>query len=192
MACAHAVCLRCRGCVMGRLGWMALIALMAALLWGGVLGIPVQASSGEHTHGEHLQDLDASSIDWKARDLAYWQSVLSAEQVRVCRQAGTERPFSGEYAHAGTDGIYACSSCGQALFSSETKFDSGTGWPSYWAPISSEAITEVTDTTLGMIRVEVRCSRCDAHLGHVFRDGPRPTGLRYCINSVCLMHQAAP
>ncbi len=115
-----------------------------------------------------------------------WRRELPPEAYRVCRQHGTEAPFSGEYHNFKGDGLYRCVCCGAPLFTSDTKFDSGTGWPSYFEPYSEEALTEVSDNSFGMVRTEVRCAKCDAHLGHVFADGPEPTGLRYCINSVCL------
>ncbi len=117
---------------------------------------------------------------------AEWQSELSPEQYRVCRQKGTEPAFSGRYYDNKESGTYRCACCGAPLFGSETKFDSGTGWPSFWAPITEGGVSSETDTTHGMVRTEVHCSRCGAHLGHVFPDGPEPTGLRYCINSVSL------
>lgn len=115
-----------------------------------------------------------------------WQSSLSSEQYHVMRKHGTERPFTGKYADCKTEGTYVCAGCGEELFASDTKFDSGTGWPSYYQAINKTAVEETVDSTLGMTRTEVHCRKCNAHLGHVFPDGPQPTGLRYCINSVCL------
>jgi peptide-methionine (R)-S-oxide reductase len=115
-----------------------------------------------------------------------WKRILSHEQYDVARKGGTERAFTGRYYDFNEPGIYRCVCCGAALFDSDTKFNSGTGWPSYTAPVSGEAVATRDDSSHGMRRVEVVCSRCDAHLGHVFEDGPKPTGLRYCINSVCL------
>jgi peptide-methionine (R)-S-oxide reductase len=117
---------------------------------------------------------------------AEWKKQLSPDSYEVARHAGTERPFTGELLNVHDKGVFRCICCDNALFSSTTKFESGTGWPSFWAPIAKENILESVDTSLGMQRTAVSCRRCDAHLGHVFDDGPRPTGLRYCMNSVAM------
>ena len=117
---------------------------------------------------------------------AEWREKLTPEEFYVTREKGTERPFTGKYNNSQEPGIYSCICCGQDLFDSDEKFDSGTGWPSYWNPINEDAVITEEDQSFGMVRTEVMCSNCDAHLGHLFPDGPKPTGLRYCINSVSL------
>jgi peptide-methionine (R)-S-oxide reductase len=117
---------------------------------------------------------------------AEWRTILSAAQYDVLRSGGTERAFTGKYSNFHGKTLFVCAACGAPLFTSDSKFDSGTGWPSFWEPVNPGAIETVTDTTFGMERTEVRCARCGSHLGHVFDDGPKPTGLRYCINSVSL------
>jgi peptide-methionine (R)-S-oxide reductase len=115
-----------------------------------------------------------------------WRKELTPEQYRVTREKGTERPFSGKYYHFKEKGMYLCANCGNELFSSDSKYDSGTGWPSFWEPASGESVETELDTSFGMVRTEVTCARCGAHLGHLFEDGPNPTGCRYCMNSVAL------
>ena len=115
-----------------------------------------------------------------------WRQELTPDQYRVLREKGTERAFTGEYYDNKAKGVYTCAACGQELFSSDTKYESGSGWPSFYAPIADDKVEEDRDTTHGMVRTEVLCSRCESHLGHVFDDGPNPTGQRYCMNSISL------
>jgi peptide-methionine (R)-S-oxide reductase len=150
--------------------------LVLGLVWGLVLAWP---GGGREQTGASMGDPLHKSDD-------EWRSLLTEEQFRVTRQKGTERAFSGAYWNNHEEGLYRCICCGQPLFESATKYDSGTGWPSFWKPVSEDSIALHEDRGWFTVRTEVCCSRCQAHLGHVFDDGPQPTGLRYCMNSAAL------
>jgi len=136
--------------------------------------------------GRQFIGLDGEILSAVSKSPEEWEQQLDSQAYYVLREAGTERAFSGKYWDNKKEGVYTCAGCGLPLFSSETKFRSGTGWPSFYEPIRAEHIIEKSDNSLGMTRVEILCARCNGHQGHVFRDGPEPTGLRYCINSVSL------
>jgi peptide-methionine (R)-S-oxide reductase len=161
--------------------------VLAIALVGGCESPPEAAVATAQTDGQEADQQSMTRHDFPVqKSEEEWREELTEEEYHVLREAGTERAFSGEYYDNHEDGIYHCAACGNEVFDSQHKFDSGTGWPSYYRPIEEDAVVERSDTSHGMNRTEIVCADCGSHLGHVFTDGPQPTGLRYCINSVAL------
>ena len=163
------------------------VLLISTLLISTLTGCAQNPDKMENTAASGSNDIE--KIDKTEKE---WKKILTADQYYVLRQQGTEAAFTGEYHDHKEKGIYICAACGNELFSSETKFRSGTGWPSFYQPVSESNVGTEVDRSYGMVRTEVHCARCGGHLGHIFEDGPRPTGLRYCINSVSLGFKAIP
>ena len=170
--------------IVGSVILLIYLAINSGIFSSGPVIFTNVASASEHKKGDKMSDKVEKTDE-------EWRQELTPEQYRVLREKGTERPFTGEYNEFNEKGVYLCAACGAELFGSDTKFESGCGWPSYYAPMNNKNITESADTSLGMVRTEITCTRCGSHLGHVFEDGPKPTGLRYCVNSVSLEFKKA-
>jgi peptide-methionine (R)-S-oxide reductase len=170
-----------------RLGPLALWLLLGAAPGRALAGAALSCANPEDDPNLFREVTVTNQTDLAD---AEWRKKLTPEQYQVLRRKSTEQPFTGKYYHNKTRGIYRCAGCGAVLFVSDTKYDSGSGWPSFWKPADSKAVHEETDASHGMVRTEVVCSKCGGHLGHLFEDGPNPTGLRYCINSLSLEFEA--
>ena len=167
---------------------MTSIRLAVAVGIIGTLAAAFWVATALRPRADRSQQMEVKASEGKVvKSEPEWRDQLTPAQFQVCRLKGTERAFTGEYLHTKKAGVYRCVACGHPLFSSETKYDSGTGWPSFWAPVNAQNLTTKPDDSLGVRRVELLCSKCDSHLGHLFEDGPQPTSLRYCINSVALV-----
>lgn len=169
--------------------WKTTIAILGFVCVTALLGgcnRPQQAAAQDEAQPKHWQDTKMDEKGKIARTEQQWKELLTPEQYQVARQCGTEAPFTGKYWNEKRSGVYKCVACGLELYRSNAKFDSGTGWPSFYDAINNENILQLKDTSYGMVRIELKCSRCGAHLGHLFPDGPAPTGMRHCINSASL------